>query len=347
MKKSCLHRLECGQGVWIVVFFMLCAAARAGVPVPAKVSGHDRRSSATQANRAPARPVNIEPRNGSKIHFQGPRDTILLLHASPFKDPDRANTPNGRPRYSQWVVTTSSQAGAAILDSGPTTRTQSIFLLRRGLLKSGTTYFWSVRYADASAQAETMWSPWSAPTKFSTEPEVIKELSPATLRVSAVKPGDSIYLNRILPVIIKAPCGLGNQPLILTRSGDALTSGPGTLISFKSDLPLSVYVAYDDRATTLPQWLWSFAPYPPPPPPIASLKAGVAYCPLPPALSRERNAFKLYVTDRAAPLRRLLVRDFATTETVALGNNLPDPALAPPTTVTLQMYSVIVQPRKK
>lgn len=284
-------------------------------------------------NQSPERPFNIEPRNGIVLHF-GPRDTTVVLRATPFHDRDQKKSALGHQLFAQWVVTTSTLSTSFVYDSGPTTRSLNFLTLRRGLLDSNTTYYWSVRYADASGDPATMWSPWSLPTRFSTEPILIKKLQPADLRVGVVKVGQSLYVNRILPVIAKNPWKLEQEALILTRSDDAKTTAPdATPVSFKSDLPVNVFVAYDDRATTLPQWLWSFKPY-------------TATPPKGKAVGFIQN-LKMLTTDREAHYRRLLVKDFAADGTITLGANLPDPSTLAPTTSTLKlkMYNVIVQPQ--
>lgn len=128
------------------------------------------------------------------------------------------------------------------------------------------------------------------------------------------------------PIIAKNPWKLEQEAFIQTRIEDAKTTVPGTLISFKSDYNVTVYVAYDDRATTLPQWLWTFKPY-------------TAVPPKGKAVGFIQN-LKLMASDRDAIWRRLLVKDFSSAETIALGSNLPEV-----TTATLKMYNVIVQPK--
>lgn len=319
-------------GIFVLVFLLAIAGLAGPSAAKSKENSKDKGkgkgpgAAITTVNQSPYQPLNSEPRNGTLLHFEGSRDKYVTLRAKPFRDPDSKSTLSGRQRFSQWVVTTSTVGDAVVYDSGATTRSLTALSLSRSLLKSNITYKWSVRYADASGDAATMWSPWSKPTTFVTEPQLIKELQPAELRVGVTKVGQPLYVNRILPIIAKNPWKLEQEAFIQTRIEDAKTTVPGTLISFKSDYNVTVYVAYDDRATTLPQWLWTFKPY-------------TAVPPKGKAVGFIQN-LKLMASDRDAIWRRLLVKDFSSAETIALGSNLPEV-----TTATLKMYNVIVQPK--
>lgn len=277
-------------------------------------------------NRPPLRPINIDPANGAYVKALG---DSLVLRATAFRDPDKPRSANGRQLYAQWVVKTAAD-GATVIDSGATTRALNMFSVSAAQLQTSVTYCWTVRYADASTKADSMWSAWSLPTKFLILPSVIKELTPATVIQGVVRQGEPVYADKQLPVILSAPPQLQGNPFLRTLDADAKTSGPGTLISFKSDLPGRVVVAYDNRATTLPQWLWSFSAWKP-------------QCPGQTAGPRPAQPVKLVVLDSKAPMRKLYYKTFGTSQTVELGMNLPTPGTTT-TTQALKMYSVIVEP---
>ena len=336
----------------------------------------------TQINVPPLQPVNVQPLNGALIRSVA--DGVVLM-ATPFRDRNPLFTPLGRPKFAQWKVTLASDSIKVVFDSGATTRTGNAIMVRRALLKTGVAYAWQVRYADASGKADTMWSEWSGATTFTLTTSVIQGVKPDGIKLGDLKFGVPVYADRSLPIVTGIPWPLTGNPFLLTRSSDALTSGPGTLITFSSDLPTTVVVAYDDRATTLPQWLWTFKAFTAIPPymvPMATM-AGASVSTMGPSIASSTICWplppiyyhpKLVVSDREAPLRRLLVKAFKAGEAVELGKNLPLPrTIVPPMMTTdtagctvasdgsvlggasistmpvarppLRMYSVIVMPQ--
>ncbi|MCX6000573.1 MAG: fibronectin type III domain-containing protein, partial [Chloroflexi bacterium] len=111
----------------------------------------------TFPNNAPVAPSNVRPTDGST-------DVVLTvtLEGSPFFDPDEGDSH----RASQWQIATNSTFGSDYLvyDSSFETGVLTNVTVPSGILRTGTLYFWRVRYADSQFD----WSAWSSYTDFTT-----------------------------------------------------------------------------------------------------------------------------------------------------------------------------------
>jgi hypothetical protein len=104
-------------------------------------------------NRPPNTPVGVAPANGATDQPLTP-----TLTASAFSDPD-----GDTQQSSWWQVASTSSFSIVVWNSGPLTAATSRSI-PAGILQSGATYYWQVRYHDS----QSAWSNWSDAFSFTT-----------------------------------------------------------------------------------------------------------------------------------------------------------------------------------
>jgi hypothetical protein len=128
-------------------------------------------------NPRPLTPTNMSPANAA---FALPRSGVVLT-ASPFVDPNG----NGH-GASQWQVSLDPNIGTPLWDSGAAAAsTQTTVATTLAYAKR---YYWRVRYRDNHPDAAD-WSPWSAPTYFDTQLNLIDPVVLVSAQEAMIIPG--------------------------------------------------------------------------------------------------------------------------------------------------------------
>jgi hypothetical protein len=107
----------------------------------------------------------------------------------------------------------------------------------------------------AAMLAAVLWLP--ATGAFAQGVEIVSNLTPATYEVTTLSPGDEYYVDRDY-TIISMPSDLQGAVGIKTANDDKSVSTE-THIEFDLSQKADVYIAYDNRAISLPDWMGGFS----------------------------------------------------------------------------------------
>jgi plastocyanin len=168
-------------------------------------------------NQLPTQPINLSPTNGA-----APVIAPIELRGPVYADGDEGDTHAS----SQWIVRRASGGGMTydsgeVIDNGLSQNSRTNFWLPEHALDLGSAYDWQVRYRDSFDG----WSDYSALTRFSTPPPLLRieqQIGLVVLRWPTNSAGFALEQSPDLRAANWSPADLAGSPARI--NGDCVVS---------------------------------------------------------------------------------------------------------------------------